>query len=204
MRKLKWIVTTILIALLAAAVLAGCGGSGANSAAPQTSQAETVSVTETASLQEYTETEGPETAELTQDDTEAETESAAAQTEALQTEAEGLSVAEDGTYTSKDEVALYLHTYGHLPDNYITKNEARDLGWDSKAGNLADVAPGMSIGGDRFGNYEGLLPDADGRKFFECDIDYSGGRRNSKRIIFSNDGLVFYTDDHYKSFTQLY
>jgi guanyl-specific ribonuclease Sa len=199
MRKLKWIVTTILIALLAAAVLAGCGGSGANSAAPQTSQAETVSVTETASLQEYTETEGPETAELTQDDTEAETESAAAQTEA-----EGLSVAEDGTYTSKDEVALYLHTYGHLPDNYITKNEARDLGWDSKAGNLADVAPGMSIGGDRFGNYEGLLPDADGRKFFECDIDYSGGRRNSKRIIFSNDGLVFYTDDHYKSFTQLY
>lgn len=111
---------------------------------------------------------------------------------------------ENGTYTSKEEVALYIHLYGHLPSNYITKKEAQDLGWDSSKGNLNEVAPGMSIGGDRFGNYEGLLPDADGRKWTECDIDYEGGYRGSKRIIFSNDGLIYYTEDHYASFELLY
>lgn len=114
------------------------------------------------------------------------------------------SISEDGTYTSKEDVALYIHTFGHLPDNYITKKEAKALGWDNSAGNLDDVAPGMSIGGDRFGNYEGSLPEADGRKYVECDINYSGGYRGAERIIFSNDGLVFYTNDHYKTFEQLY
>lgn len=113
-------------------------------------------------------------------------------------------IEESGSYTSRDEVALYLHTYGHLPDNYITKKEAEALGWDSKKGNLWDAAPGMSIGGSRFGNYEGLLPDEKGRMYFECDIDYEGGYRGAKRIIYSNDGLVFYTEDHYKTFEQLY
>ena len=115
-----------------------------------------------------------------------------------------LIVEEDGTYTSKEEVALYLHLFGHLPDNYITKNEAKDLGWVNSEGNLDEVAPGKSIGGDRFGNYEGQLPEKKGRKYFECDIDYEGGYRESKRIIFSNDGLVFYTEDHYNTFEQLY
>ncbi|MDO4327874.1 MAG: ribonuclease domain-containing protein [Lachnospiraceae bacterium] len=113
-------------------------------------------------------------------------------------------IEESGSYTSRDEVALYLHAYGHLPDNYITKKEAEALGWDSKKGNLWDAAPGMSIGGSRFGNYEGLLPDEKGRTYFECDIDYEGGYRGAKRIIYSNDGLVFYTEDHYKTFEQLY
>ena len=117
---------------------------------------------------------------------------------------EHTTLAEDGSYTSPDDVAEYLHFYGHLPDNFITKNEARDLGWDSQAGNLDEVAPGMSIGGDTFGNREGLLPKADGRKYYECDVNYEGGYRGEERIVYSSDGLIFYTDDHYKSFEQLY
>lgn len=115
-----------------------------------------------------------------------------------------LTVEESGEYSSKDEVALYIHTYGHLPSNYITKNEAKNLGWDSSKGNLWDVASGKSIGGDKFGNREGLLPKADKRQYYECDIDFDGGYRNEKRIIYSNDGLIYYTGDHYNSFTQLY
>lgn len=109
----------------------------------------------------------------------------------------------DGVYTSKEDVALYIHTYGCLPANFITKSEARALGWDG--GGLEDYAPGRCIGGDRFGNYEGLLPDADGRKWTECDIDTLGrSSRGAKRIVFSNDGLIYYTDDHYESFELLY
>lgn len=119
-------------------------------------------------------------------------------------EMEGPSVEEDGSYTSKEEVALYIHLYGHLPENYITKREAEDSGWDSRQGNLAEVAPGMSIGGSRFGNYEGQLPDKEGRQYYECDIGYVSGRRGAERLVYSNDGLVFYTGDHYKTFEQLY
>lgn len=111
---------------------------------------------------------------------------------------------ENGTYTSKEEVALYLHTYGHLPSNYITKDEAEDAGWKSNGKSLDEACPGMSIGGDRFGNREGLLPKASGRTYQECDIDYKRGNRNAKRIVYSNDGLIFYTEDHYESFEQLY
>ena len=119
-------------------------------------------------------------------------------------QADLLTVEESGVYTSKEEVALYIHLYGHLPDNYITKREAEALGWDSRAGNLWEVAPGMSIGGSRFGNYEGALPDKEGRKYYECDIDYEGGYRGAKRMIYSDDGLIFYTEDHYESFEELY
>ena len=111
---------------------------------------------------------------------------------------------EDGSYTSKDDVALYLWVYGELPDNFITKKEAKELGWVSSEGNLNEVAPGMSIGGDYFGNYEGLLPEADDRDYYECDIDFDGTYRNEKRIVFSNDGLIYYTEDHYESFELLY
>ena len=111
---------------------------------------------------------------------------------------------EDGVYTSKEDVATYIHTFGHLPDNFITKKEAKELGWVSKEGNLAEVAPGMSIGGDYFGNYEGLLPEKSGRDYYECDIDSDGGYRGAKRIVFSNDGLIYYTEDHYESFELLY
>ena len=112
-------------------------------------------------------------------------------------------IEEDGWYSSKDEVAAYLQEYQHLPDNYLTKNEAYDLGWDPDEGNLWDVADGMSIGGDKFGNREGLLPKETGRQYYECDIDYEGGYRNGKRIVFSNDGLIYYTEDHYESFEEI-
>lgn len=113
------------------------------------------------------------------------------------------SLQEDGTYSSRDDVALYIHTYGHLPGNFITKKEARELGWSG--GSVEDYAPGKSIGGDHFGNYEGLLPEKSGRSYTECDIDTLGSSgRGAKRIIFSNDGLIYYTDDHYASFTLLY
>ena len=107
----------------------------------------------------------------------------------------------DGTYTSKEDVALYIHTYGCLPSNFMTKKEAQQLGWEG--GGLEDYAPGMCIGGDRFGNYEGLLPE--GRNYTECDIDTLGAdKRGAKRIVFSDDGLIYYTDDHYESFELLY
>lgn len=110
---------------------------------------------------------------------------------------------EDGSYTTKEDVALYIHTYGKLPGNFITKKEAEKLGWTG--GSLENYAPGKCIGGDRFGNYEELLPTKSGRQYTECDIDTLGKKsRGAKRIVFSNDGLIFYTDDHYESFTQLY
>ncbi len=110
---------------------------------------------------------------------------------------------EHGSYTTKDDVALYIHIYGHLPDNFITKKEAEKLGWSG--GSLEPYAPGKCIGGSRFGNYEGLLPDKDGRSYTECDIDTLGAeKRGAKRIVFSNDGLIYYTDDHYESFELLY
>ena len=113
-------------------------------------------------------------------------------------------VDENGRYTSPEDVALYIHLYGKLPSNFITKNKAKDLGWDSSKGNLWDVTDQMSIGGDRFGNYEGLLPQAEGRTWKECDVNYEGGYRGAERILYSNDGLIYYTNDHYKTFTQLY
>lgn len=110
---------------------------------------------------------------------------------------------EDGSYNSMEDVSLYLHTYDHLPDNYITKQEARDLGWSG--GSVERYAPGRAIGGDRFGNREGLLPSEKGRTYYECDIDTIGETsRGAKRIIFSSDGLIYYTEDHYESFTLLY
>jgi len=108
------------------------------------------------------------------------------------------------SYSNKDEVAAYIHEFLELPLNYITKKEAQDLGWDNSKGNLWEVTNKKSIGGDRFGNREGLLPEADTRKYYECDINYDGGYRGSERIVYSNDGLVFYTDDHYETFEKLY
>ena len=118
-------------------------------------------------------------------------------------QAEPVPLDEDGVYTTKEDVALYIHTYGRLPDNFITKKEAEKLGWPG--GSLEPYAPGMCIGGSRFGNYEGLLPKADGRTYTECDIDTLGAeKRGAKRIVFSNDGLIYYTEDHYESFELLY
>ena len=105
--------------------------------------------------------------------------------------------------TSFEEVANYIKENGKLPDNFITKSEARDLGWEASEGNLAEVAPGMSIGGDRFYNYEGKLPEEPGTIYYECDINYVSGYRGGERLIFSNDGLIFKTEDHYQVFTEI-
>ena len=120
------------------------------------------------------------------------------------TEAPSALVEEDGVYSTPELVAAYIHTFNKLPSNYITKNEATKLGWVSSKGNLWDVTDEMSIGGDKFGNREGLLPKKNGRQWYECDVNYYGGYRGSERILYSNDGLIYYTDDHYESFTQLY
>ena len=138
-----------------------------------------------------TETE-PETAPETEPETESETEP----------ETEVLSSVEWGqSYTTPEDVAEYIHIYSELPPNFITKNEAKKLGWESSKGNLWDVAPNMSIGGDTFGNREGLLPDG---KYYECDVNYNGGYRGSERLIFSDDGRIYYTNDHYQTFEQFY
>lgn len=100
-------------------------------------------------------------------------------------------------------IADYIFEHGELPGNFITKKEAEALGWDSGENYVSDVAPGKSIGGDHFGNYEELLPVKDGRSWTEADANYVSGPRGAERIVFSNDGLVYYTDDHYESFTQM-
>lgn len=112
-------------------------------------------------------------------------------------------VTEDGWYDDVETVAAYLITYEELPDNYLTKREAQNLGWVQQEGNLWEVADGMSIGGDYFGNYEGLLPDGEYR---ECDIDYDGGSRGAERLVFTVEGdlFIYYTDDHYETFELIY
>lgn len=114
------------------------------------------------------------------------------------------SITEDGEYTDYKDVAAYIYEYGHLPSNYITKGKAMELGWVSSEGNLWEVTNHGCIGGDVFGNREGLLPEASGRVWFECDVNYTGGYRGSERIVYSSDGLIYYSSDHYQSFTKLY
>ena len=108
-----------------------------------------------------------------------------------------------GPIIEPQDIADYLFEHGRLPDNFITKAEAQALGWDSRENYVSDVAPGKSIGGDRFGNREGLLPKAKGRQYYEADCYYVSGPRNQYRIVYSNDGLVYYTDDHYETFKKM-
>ena len=110
---------------------------------------------------------------------------------------------ESGPIIEPQAIADYLFEHGELPENFITKKEAKELGWDSRYNYVSDVAPGMSIGGDYFGNYEGNLPEVKGRKYYECDCYYTGGERNAYRIIYSNDGHVWYTEDHYNTFVEM-
>lgn len=221
--KKKRLAATLLfmfVALITAISVSGCNAlEEAEISNPEASG--TASITEAGSnetnaLSQAAESQLAEeeiqTAQTAQTAANTETESAPPQTTAVMPEETAAyettsptpSVDKKGSYTSPEDVAEYIHTFGTLPGNFITKSEARDLGWDNSKGNLWDVAEGKSIGGDRFGNYEGLLPKAEGRKYTECDVNYEGGYRGSERIIFSNDGLIFYTDDHYQTFTQLY
>ena len=109
---------------------------------------------------------------------------------------------ENKYYYSKNDVALYIHTYNRLPKNFITKKEARSLGWEG--GSVEKFAQGKCIGGDRFYNNEEILPVKSGRTYTECDIDTLGkNSRGAKRIVFSNDGLIFYTENHYETFEEI-
>ena len=121
---------------------------------------------------------------------------------------ETLELDEDASYDTKDEVCAYLVQFHRLPSNYMTKKDARDEGWEGGA--LNQVIPGKCIGGDCFGNYEGILPEKDGREYHECDIDTLGrSGRGARRIIYSGDDdneewNIYYTDDHYETFTLLW
>ena len=103
--------------------------------------------------------------------------------------ASAVSVTEDGQYDSKDEVAAYLTEY----------EQAQALGW--QGGSLEPYAPGCSIGGDRFGNYEGTLPDG---SYHECDLNTRGAdKRGAERLVYADDGRIYYTADHYESFEEI-
>lgn len=121
---------------------------------------------------------------------------------------ESLEVEEDGVYDTRDEVCAYLVQYQHLPQNYMTKKEARKKGWEGGA--LNQTVKGRCIGGDMFGNYEEILPEEEDRIYHECDIETLGKKsRGAKRIIYSGDdeaGIwnIYYTEDHYETFTLLY
>ena len=109
-----------------------------------------------------------------------------------------------GPMDEAQRIADYIFEHGELPENFITKKEAQALGWDNMYNYLSEVAPGMSIGGDYFGNYERKLPVVKGRKYYEADCFYTKGKRNAYRIIYSTDGHVWYTEDHYNSFIELF
>ena len=112
-----------------------------------------------------------------------------------------LNITEDGEYISVEEVSAYIKEYHKLPKNYITKKEAQSLGW--KGGPLKSYAPGKSIGGDVFTNRQGILPHSE-KKYIECDIDANGTSRGAKRIVYSTENYkVYYTDDHYNTFTEV-
>ncbi|RWR03629.1 hypothetical protein ED28_01180 [[Pantoea] beijingensis] len=103
------------------------------------------------------------------------------------------------TLTQQQRVARYLQQHQQLPDYYLTKNQARRQGWDPAKGNLCSLLPGKAIGGDRFSNREGLLPVQRGRIWFEADVNYQCGHRNADRLLYSSDGLIFVSTDHYRS-----
>ena len=185
MRMKQWI--ALLLALCALLCLTACEVDGDDIAAAVRIASEVASVleddtpAEDAELPQETETPGkPDAVEAP--------------------EAPDAALDPDGWYTTKEDVALYLYTYGELPGNFITKSEARALGWEG--GGLDGYADGKSIGGDSFGNYEGILPDG---VYHECDIDtMHASSRGAKRIVYSTDGRIYYTEDHYESFTLLY
>ena len=103
-------------------------------------------------------------------------------------------------YNGADE---YLIVFNRLPSYYVSKEDAEDAGWVNWQGNLDEVLPGKMIGGNIYNNRDGKLPSAPGRVWREADINYSGGYRNDERILYSNDGLIFVSRDHYKTFYEI-
>lgn len=197
---------SILLTLLLLFGIVGCKNKSQtqNVNSSTTSSAESSSTaSSTISSSATSSAESSSTTSSTESSSETSSAISSSTTSSAESSTESAVIDENGSYTSKDDVALYIHVYGHLPSNFITKKEAEKLGWSG--GSLEPYAPGKCIGGDRFGNYEGLLPRKTGRSYTECDIDTLGQKsRGAKRIVFSNDGLIYYTDDHYASFTLLY
>ena len=202
--------TALLLALLLVFSLTACGETGTVTAEDVQKAAETVSaIADALSESDTAEVSQPEQTAYPAEEVSAPEETPAETPEEVPEEAEpavspeAVTLDEDGVYTTKDDVALYIYTYGRLPQNFITKKQAQELGWEG--GSLEPYAPGKCIGGSHFGNYEGILPEKDGRSYTECDIDTLGAsRRGAKRIVFSNDGLIYYTEDHYETFELLY
>lgn len=112
-----------------------------------------------------------------------------------------VNVEEDKAYYKMEEVAAYIHFYKKLPKNYLTKKEAKALGWSPKEKNLWDVTDRGVIGGDYFGNYEKSLPDS---SYKEADVNYEGGARGPERLVYDDQGNIFYTGDHYETFERIY
>ena len=204
-------ITALLLALLLALSLTACGNPAQTMDTieknAQTVQQIAEVLNDTEEDTESAALPASEAQELAEEASEEPAQASDQETAAEETEeapaAETPAIDEDGVYTTKDDVALYLHTYGHLPSNFITKKEAEKLGWSG--GSLEPYAPGKCIGGSHFGNYEGILPEKDGRSYTECDIDTLGAnKRGAKRIVFSNDGLIYYTENHYETFELLY
>lgn len=205
----RWL-CLLAVVLLAVCLFAGCGKGGPDAVQESASALATIvesepELTETEQADtgpELTETEltetGPELTEI--EPAETGTELTEAEPDGTEPEETPPAIDENGSYTTKEDVALYIHTYGKLPSNFITKKQAEKLGWSG--GSLEPYAPGKCIGGSHFGNYEGILPDGNYR---ECDIGTLGKKsRGAKRLIYSDDGRIYYTSDHYKTFTQLY
>ena len=228
----RWL-CLLMVALLAVGLLAGCGKGGTGTAQESASQLASITESGPESIEAGPTENGAEDpggglaeiepeileeepAEILPEDAQGgqaaagdpgeagqpETGQALAETDLSENEPEEdlPAIDEDGSYTTKEDVALYIHTYGKLPPNFITKKQAEKLGWSG--GSLEPYAPGKCIGGNYFGNYEGILPDGEYR---ECDIGTLGKKsRGAKRLIYSDDGRIYYTSDHYKTFTQLY
>ena len=197
-------ISALLLALVWALMLTACDVPAADVPAPSDGTPSIPSAAVSEEPSHEPESEPPAETERTESQV-SETQAPETQTPETQTpESEPPAVAEDGWYSSKEEVALYLHLYGHLPGNYVTKRQAQDKGWSGGSVERY-TGEGTAIGGSRFGNYEGLLPEAEGRSYQECDIDTVGASsRGAKRIVYSNDGLIYYTGDHYESFELLY
>ena len=194
---MKKVFAIALAVVMVLSVVLGCGGKkAAQPAAPQTKITESRDKEKSNAASETTKQKDDKQQKQTSLKTNDPAGSDAASGAKVQVE-------KGKAYTDKDHVAAYIHVYKTLPPNYITKGQAAKLGWKTE-GPLDKVAPGKSIGGDRFNNYEKKLPDKQGRTWRECDIDYVRGNRNAKRICFSNDGLIYYSASHYRDFVRMY
>lgn len=212
MRKKTLKITALILGLILAIslALAGCGRNPIEpetSAAPETTTTQaTTEETSTETKETATETTPEETTteettpeETTTEETTTEKQTSKETKETTKKQTSQDLIDEDEAYYDVESVVLYLDKFGHLPDNFITKDEAEDLGWSG--GSVDKYQKGAAIGGDYFGNYEGILPK--NTKYHEADIDTYKAKRGSKRLIYSKDGRYYYTEDHYESFDEL-